>query len=203
VAIKHYLITRFNLRVPEWRDTDRKGNPTLTPEWMAHRWGLFQRYTVPSVLAQKHQDFEWLVLFDMWTPLPDQEIYTPLLLTRHWLKELQKYLRTHCTSDWVLTTRLDNDDAISTGFMQVIREAATEKEEFLNIPNGWIQRGRHLTPEHHTANPFVSLVEPAATAKSVYFTPHGKAMSQHAPVRQITKERLWTQIIHERNYLNA
>jgi len=200
--LKHYLITRFNLRVPQWRDTDKKGNKILTPEWLEHRWKLFQKFTVPSVMAQTNQQFTWLVLFDIGTEVKDGP-YLPVFCSTEWLKELQSYLRQHCTDTWVITSRLDNDDAIAPEFMSTIQDAAIKKTQFLNIPNGTSQRGLAKKSIHHRANHFISFVEPGDHPKSVYFTPHSLRMDKYAPIIQVpSKKRLWTQIIHERNYIN-
>lgn len=201
----HLLVTRFNVRVPEWRGTDKNGQKVLDREWMIHRWNLFTQHTIPSVQAQTNKNFIWLVLFDYdtakhWRQLAASmaDIFTPVYV-KDWLVELQKMIREHTPSPWVITTRLDNDDSIAPSFMQTIQGAVHQPQrQFLNIPNGW----KGDKPIHHTANPFISYLEPTAEGRSVYFLPHGSAMSQHARIRQISAKRLWTQHIHTRNYVN-
>ena len=197
--MRHYLITRFNLRVPQWGKADKHGVPTLTPEWMEHRWELFQTHTVPSVIAQTNQQFTWLVLFDVGTVVKDGP-YLPLYCTENWLRQLQRWLAER-PMNWVITTRLDNDDTIEPEFIATIQANAGKKKEFINLPNGSVLRDV-LRPIHHQANPFMSLVEAGDHPKSIYFMPHGRGMREHAPIKQVKAKRLWTQIIHERNYIN-
>jgi len=206
--ISHVLVTRFNVRVPEWRKVDKSGQAVRADNWMAHRFGLFDQYTVPSVLAQTCHEFLWVVLFDIrtkekWVEKAESYGCFQAYYVDNWLADLQQLLRLS-PSEWLLTSRLDNDDAIAPKFIATVQSAAQERKEFLNIPNGYvIRRNKRNKPAQHTANPFISYVEPTKEAQSVYFTPHGRAMSKHAPIRQITTQRLWYQIIHERNYLNA
>ena len=171
---------------------------------MRHRWNLFETYTVPSVLSQTEKRFTWLVLFDKdtdhtWLPLIEIGPYVPLFLSSDWLKELQDFIQPY---SWIVTTRLDNDDVLHPEFMATVQRGVTKKRHFLNITNGFIQRGKKLYPENHTHNPFISFIEPGA-AKTVYHVAHGRAMESVAPVRQVLGQRLWTQIIHERNYING
>lgn len=199
--MKHFLITRFNLRVPEWRRTDKNNILTLDDAWLEHRFDLFNKHTVPSVWNQTFKDFMWIVLFDTDTPIRwvhiinGYKMFTPLYLTKNWLVELQSLL----PNQWIATTRLDNDDSIEPTFMATIHAAIRQKKEFLNIPMGWITNGKKRITDHR-ANPFITFVEQGN--RSVYFTPHGVAMGKYAPIRQISTLRLWTQVIHERNYCN-
>ena len=201
LGFRHLLLTRFNIRVPEWRDVDKAGVPTLTPEWMDHRWELFERFTVPAVIAQTNQNFTWIVMFDRETDNIKDGPYLPLLVGDDWLGDLQSYIQ---KPGWLVTTRLDNDDSISPKFIETIQKHVTLKQfHFINLTNGYTLNGHALRPKHQIANPFITLVERGEDAKSVLFTPHTRAMQLRWPVVQVSEGRLWTQIIHERNYVNG
>ena len=43
----HLIVTRFNLGMTD-------------PVWLEHRFGLFERFTLPSIKAQTCQEFWWL-----------------------------------------------------------------------------------------------------------------------------------------------
>ena len=62
---QHFILTRFNLRI--WRQ-DKHGSAVRTREWLEHRFGLFEKYCLPSIANQTCKDFEWVVLFDDKTP---------------------------------------------------------------------------------------------------------------------------------------
>jgi len=163
---------------------------------MTHRFKLFNK-TYESVIRQTNIDFKWIVLWDAATTRIIERPRMVNLLVVDWLSELQQYLKKDHPEGWIITSRLDNDDHIDPTFMATVQAAATEEEAFLNIPNGrWGAK-----PIYHAANQFVSYVE--QTRRSVYFTPHGSAMQKHAPLKQITEKRLWTTVLHERNYING
>jgi hypothetical protein len=151
-------------------------------------------------MAQTTSDFRWIVLMDAGTPerFRLKSCYYETLYVSDWLNDLQAALN---MPGWIATTRLDNDDAIHPEFMATIQQHLIRRKRFLNIPNGWQLKGGKHIPIQHTANPFMTLVE--GGNKSIYFMPHGRAMSKYAPIIQISERRLWTQIIHERNYING
>ena len=205
---KHVLITRFNVRVSEWRNVDKNGVPVLDDAWMIHRIDLFERYTLPTVMAQTCRNFDWLLLMDHKTPQKFKEYLEEgtdyhILYVKNWLVDLQAWLQA-INQPWLVTTRLDNDDCISPEFIATIQKHITTKQfHFINLTKGYTLDGHKLRPIQHMANPFMTLVEPIANAKSILFTPHGRAMSKHGPIVQVSKGRFWTQIIHERNYING
>ena len=63
--MRHYILTRFNLRL--WPH-NKVGEETQTEEWLRRRVELFERYTLPSVVAQTCQDFVWIILIDWDSP---------------------------------------------------------------------------------------------------------------------------------------
>ena len=63
--IQHFILTRFNLLL--W-NKDKEGGKVRTTKWLEHRFSLFEKYCLPSILSQTCQDFEWIVLFDSMTP---------------------------------------------------------------------------------------------------------------------------------------
>ena len=66
--IHHFILTRFNLLL--W-NKDKEGKKVRSASWLEHRFELFERCCLPSIVAQTYQEFEWIVLFDSTTP----EIY--------------------------------------------------------------------------------------------------------------------------------
>jgi hypothetical protein len=64
---KHFLLTRFNLRVEDWATT-KNGDQVLNDAWLMDRFRLFESYCLPSVKNQSNQDFTWFVFFDKNTP---------------------------------------------------------------------------------------------------------------------------------------
>jgi len=53
--MKHYLITEWNVDM-------------LDMEWLTSRQKLFEKFTLPSVMAQNTDEFEWILVSDARTP---------------------------------------------------------------------------------------------------------------------------------------
>ena len=64
--MQHFILTRFNIFL--W-NRDKKGNTVRDSDWQEHRFTLFERYCLPSIIHQTCQNFEWIVLFDEKTPI--------------------------------------------------------------------------------------------------------------------------------------
>ena len=70
--LHHFLLTRFALRL--WQ-TDKNGRPIDYRVWLAERFALFERYTLPSVLSQDDQRFTWILLVERTS---DESVMTSL-----------------------------------------------------------------------------------------------------------------------------
>lgn len=133
--MNHFILTRFNLKL--WWKEDKNHQSIQTKEWLEERFRLFETYTWPSIKAQTCQDFKWICLFDKDTP----EIYKERIQRYHqeWdsflpyycgekeTKLFQSYFRhlAYINSDKsqneLLTTYLDNDDAIHKDFIKDVQ----------------------------------------------------------------------------------
>lgn len=67
MSIKHFIATRFNLKIEEW-NTAKDGSVVLTEKWLEERFNLFEKYCFPSVANQSIKNFYWLIFFDVSTP---------------------------------------------------------------------------------------------------------------------------------------
>ncbi len=50
---QRYIITRFNLKVEAWTTT-KNDQKVRTEDWLKHRFELFEKYCLPSVVNQKN-----------------------------------------------------------------------------------------------------------------------------------------------------
>jgi Putative rhamnosyl transferase len=203
VSTAHLVLTRFNVR---WligpHDTD----------WLAHRFDLFDRYCYPSVQGQTDQDFRWLVFFDEETPEPfrsridryaEWPVFTPVFIGRPSSEIYDGAIAAHAgTADQLVTTRLDNDDAIARDFVARVRSAVRPGvREFLNLPAGYVWHRGRLYRHQHRANAFITLAERTEGFRSVWANQHEEA-PKIAPVRQVDERPAWLQVIHDRNISN-
>jgi len=210
--IDHFILTRFNVKVA-YADLGTR----LDPAWLRHRFELFDRFCYPSVCGQSNQNFRWLVLFDSDTPPIFKEKvkdyskwnnFIPVYMTAS-NGERRKITREVIMGymadgvERIITTRLDNDDAIHRDFVQTLHDSVHDNTvEFINFTYGyvWHQSKIYLTAQ--ASNPFISLVEKADGFRTVYSGVEHTRLSTVAPIREIMVEPLWLQVVHERNVSN-
>jgi hypothetical protein len=212
--LEHFVMTNFNVyRTDTLRD--KKGGEVRTPEWLEERFDLFERFCLPSIVAQTCQDFTWIVKYDgKGTPqkfinrlleheaaVPNMRLEPRAISFRMAIARILGERRCR-----LLTTRLDNDDAFHrTALERVQREAGDDGVEFLNFPFGYslsYPEGEVRLFEYHS-NPFVSLVEDYTGEEplTACCTSSGQ-VSEVAPLRQLDPEPSWIQVVHGRNAVN-
>src|SRR5262245_39376143 len=120
----HILLTRFNVSC-EW---GRGIVPGV--EWMKRRFQLFETFTIPSLQSQTNRNFKWLVFFHVSTPdefrtkiadLARRGDFIARYVDRinlcdpfpaHGIMPFIEAARDE-DSEFLITSRIDNDDAIS------------------------------------------------------------------------------------------
>lgn len=136
--LQHVLITRFSYRSTSWQnlDDDRHFDP-LKPENLEYRFRLFEIAALPGVLGQTSQDFVWLIIVDRELDSNFRERLKALVSERPrtylhdyneaddlgGLEWLRPYLHTPEQGDYVVTTTLDDDDALPRDFVARLHEA--------------------------------------------------------------------------------
>jgi hypothetical protein len=212
-TFSHFILTVFNVRV------DYGGKKPPDRAWLDHRFHLFETFCYPSVHAQTCQDFTWLVLFDAATPpeyrrriekCQEWDRFTPVFVDEVMSIEAFARMRDRLIGDragtptTLITTQLDNDDALHRRYIENIRREVREDTfEFINATNGFLldyERNR-LYKKRDFSNPFYSLIEPFHNFRTVWCVPHHK-LSSVGTVRQIDTEPLWLQVVHGKNVLN-
>jgi hypothetical protein len=183
VNVKHYLLTRFDY-------------PVDYP-YLEDRIDLFFGLTMPSVFAQESRDFTWIVQ-------SSNPQVCRLIPENYSFLRVQPRFDLPGDSEWVITTRLDNDDFVSPSFIADIRRAAEPATCVLDAPGyRYCHRTKRvvLRDYHHPQNPspFISLVERREKMRGVYCHWHNK-MGEHFPVRLLSG-RNWVQTIHAHNKL--
>lgn len=212
---QHFLITRFNLRKPEWTAT-KSSSAVLDEAWLSHRFELFERFCLPSVAAQNCPDFVWLVYFDEETPAHWR---TRIEACRERCRQLQpvfvadmdaflpdiRQRLANASADWVISSRLDNDDCLHPGHIGLLQGQFRQQEYLLlDVVDGFtleIQPRRRLGYALDPCNPFVSLIERNRQPLSVWHRSHG-SWKRERRVQRIRGQRSWLSIIHQQNKTN-
>lgn len=124
----------FNMR---WL-WDKSRKFTCSEEWLDRRFDLFEKYCLPSFIAQTNKDFVWLCLFDKETPArfvsriekykEQCPQFKPCFYDEaemwDWIGCTRSIIEGYLTDDieYVITTSLDNDDAIHKDMMDCIQK---------------------------------------------------------------------------------
>jgi len=210
--VEHIILTRFNVR---YVDDPSALSIGVNPEWLSHRFELFERYCLPTVLAQTEQNFRWILFFDSATPEPFAArarnlatkrpgIY-PIFCDTLSIPLIKKIIADLLPQppQWLLTTRLDNDDGLHPDFIATVRAAQSfEHPEVLNCLAGIIFSDGKTYLQHHKSNAFISLSELFSDFQTIFSIPRHMDAGQSYPVRQISAQPLWLQVVHGNNISN-
>jgi len=213
----HFLITRFNLKNPGWDVT--KNNETLLDEnWMDERLELFSNFCYPSVINQSNKNFKWLLFFDNSTSekyrnkidqiLNNHPLIIPFYIDGmpNFQTAILNYIAKNANDkDYLITSRIDNDDCIHKDFINEIQKQFN-KQDFLAIDNinGYtmqVEPSFILGKKEHIFNPFISLIERNFEPKTVWYYVHNMWKKEPRLIH-LSEKRLWLSIIHGKNKVN-
>jgi hypothetical protein len=211
---QHFLLTRFNVRVNY--DSARTG---INSDWLSHRFNLFERFCYPSVRAQTNSNFQWLVYFDSETPEPFKERisqftewknFLPIYVDTEFSDQLNREIVSdliHKETSYLITTRMDNDDAVCKNFIHLIQENSEETEfKFISFVNGYVLDTARLYSFSYLNNPFISLVErinPSCLGgfRTILCGEHSQ-LSELGNIKRIETDSTWLQVVHGKNVSN-
>lgn len=217
--MKHFIATRFNLKVDSWT-TAKDGSMVLTDDWLEERFELFQKYCLPSVMNQKNQNFYWVVFFDTETPtkfkLLIEQIankyinFNPIFVEAHPALKgaFQKFIleKLEAKDEFIITTRLDNDDSIHENFTNTIQEIAQNMDQtVIDLRRGYqldISNSIYKYRNHYNKfNPFLSFIESTKGFNTVFSKMHSDWKSSKSII-VYDSTPLWIEIVHKKNKLN-
>lgn len=214
----HFVLTRFNVPL-----SFAKQNYGLDDQWLEHRFGLFENFCLPSVAAQTKRDFHWLLLVDAKTPqrwrsrlendvldLPQAHIIpTSACSEAFFIGQIHRYIAANRPS-CIISTRLDNDDAISRDYLEEISRRADSvardnRHYVVNFRRGIQLSKTGVFGVSFRLNAFLSLVSPFSNLKTVACQEHGR-MDEIAKVIDyrgfFSRVPYWLQVIHDANLAN-
>lgn len=167
--MKHFLITQFNLKGVAKQTTEKEWL-----EWNEYRFKFFEDYTLKSLLNQSEKNFTWLIFFDNDTPKScfnyiskwsKYDFLKPILVNG--IKEFDKsyaqiVLDMSENTEWVITSRIDNDDVFHYSSIQSIQECFIKKDkQLLSLASGYVLNMESLKLAHYYyfKSPFLSIIE--------------------------------------------
>ena len=207
----HVVMTRFNLATPGRELAIRN-----QPGWLEGRFRLFEDYCLPSMAAQTSAEFHWVIYFDENTPAefrdriaklqkiaPFEAHFTGLFPAEGWRRSIREVIDPQ--TPLLLTTRLDNDDALSRDFVARLHTAVRNHglaNGSYNFRNGLIRRGGALYALSHPRNAFFSWLEPISDEMRTAPSIQHMTLPEIGPVHQIGGSPGWLQVVHETNVSN-
>ena len=205
----HIVLTRFNVK-----SRGKESKIRLQPNWLNDRFELFEAYCLPSIKGQSLSNFKWLIYFDSHTPedyktrieqyCKDLPLLTPFYIDEWNTENVQNAIRNIIPSDaeYILTTRLDNDDGIHSNFFEVLHNQDFDKTDwYYNFPNGLTYSDGIAYAHTDTSNAFLSRFERVDSFQTAWQLPHPE-VEQTGRLTQIDLSFAWLQVIHGLNVSN-
>lgn len=208
MTVDHVLLTRFNLPSLGVEEVIR-----AREGWLRDRVELFERYCVPSVVAQEGERPRWLVYLDPESPAwllelmrrhESSGVLTPVLRESVPREALRADLARVVPEPRavLVTTNLDNDDGLAPDFSARVRAAGADHERCaVYLVQGLIATERRLYLRTDRDNAFCSVRESwdaPLTAWAGYHNELGRQM----PVVRVGGPPGWLQVVHDRNVSN-
>mgnify|MGYP002624469378 CR=1 FL=1 len=214
---RHFIITRFNIPLGNAYSTDKSGC-AIDEGWLKDRVLLFEKYCFPSIRNQVCNDFYWLGFFDKESPLflmdkisrwkSECSQLVPICVTDY--DEFKKVLMTAVVEnsvgyDYVITTRLDNDDALLPDAVRKIQKNfIPQHKTIIDIEDGYCYDATknvlYLMKENKS-NQFISLIEERSLVETVFRHNHRHWIRVANLIT--VKVPLWIEVVHERNLYNS
>jgi len=207
----HFLLTMFNV---ERHGKPVKGRSPIDEEYLEKRFKLFNEFCYSSVSSQTNKNFKWAVLFSSKTPekfkkrineYKKLKNFIPVFINKYdSLHEKIKELiltQQNEKAKFLITTNIDNDDAVSKYFIESIQNNFQPKTYYLNFIFGYRYeiKTNNLFLREYLVNPFRSLIEKSNEFKTVWHTQHSAIYQIDHEVVQRSASPLWLQIVHDTN----
>ncbi len=232
MKILHLIYTRFNLQLAEKLEVlkIKEGWDLGPPDaWMDHRIPLFEKYCFSSIVNQTNQNFIWFILCDSGTKEPYKETLLkfkrsniiislqpvdPFALDMDapgWGAVRKKTNELFSDHDVLLTTRLDNDDALHKDYVNVMQTTMLDvfkknphEQWLVNMINGY--KYKHASGELYSTEmkncQFQTMIETIKPARTILGLGNHSTAHERCETGQFAHAPLWMQIIHEKNIYN-
>ena len=217
--MKHFILTRYNCGwkpdVPIQVKRMTTGGQVGAVEWLESRRKLFEAYCLPSIRAQTARDFRLILAVSKDTPTGYFDFldrWSDINIELHagsFGEPFKRSLFDRCGGGLLLTTRLDNDDAIAPRFVERIRSVArthaSDEPLLIDVWGHQFLAGKNLfVVENYGmqhASQYCSVLSTTSQYKWVFEDEHGK-MPQAIERMVKIRESLYVTVIHEQNLGN-
>lgn len=221
----HFILTRFNICL--W-SRDKNGQSTKTEEWLKQRFDLFETYCLTSIQSQTRKDFKWIVLFDADTPVfykekiaeykKECENLEPRFVSaedgRYFVRIFRENIvREVKEGDILITTYLDNDDALRSDYVEEVQRLASTVSDrtFIVFKYGlqYFVQLNIATRIPYRNNHFISFVERCTASSGIktvfgYGSHINVGLFKGTNVQRVDdrEKAMWIEVVHETNMDN-
>jgi len=198
LSFQHYIFTRFKYP-QEYPHTEERVN-------------IFKKYTAPSVINQTDGRFKWIILISKEHQHYLENLDNRIVFVNNGFPQVMDFIRTDFKSEYLITTRLDNDDLLRNDSFEIkIKNFQDDPSNKIIDSSGYRMNGsgskmvefNMYGPKKNS--PFSTAVKKIMDVitiqDTVYCTKHMILYTEFNNVSFI-KERLWIQLIHGTNKLN-
>ncbi|MDP9980805.1 hypothetical protein J2W14_000181 [Pseudarthrobacter oxydans] len=207
-TMDHVILTRFNVPSAglESRIRAKEG-------WLRERMALFEAFCLPSVRSQTNADFRWIIYLDPESPawlksrlaeLSAGGLFTPVYRSQISGSERIADIRavTGATRQILITTNLDNDDALAADFIERLQKTpAGLARAAVYFVNGLVLSGDALYMNRDSTNAFCSVMETWDSPVTCWADWHTR-LGTSMPVQEIGGAAGWLQVVHGTNVSN-
>ena len=223
---KHFFLTRFNL--VDWAGYEVSYDYVNSDEYLSKRFHLFDTYCFSSVNDQTNKNFTWFILFNDQLPekwrkkleeykqiCPNMEFrYMSSIPNGKWQEILTQFVTnelkvTESNPQYLLTTRIDNDDAFHLSFVDTVQNYFLEnpQEMLINYANGlqYIPQYNILKNIRVINGHFGTLAEKNTDkVRTVLSFSHNPLPNDLPSVKSLKiNKRMWLEIVHNTNVFNS
>ena len=205
--LDHVLLTRFNL------PTDGlEGLVRARDGWLRERVGLFEAIALPRYLCRHVRTSSGIVYFD-----PDSPGWLHEWISKYAPGRFTAAFRSSvgpenvaadirnlfgANSPVLVTSNLDNDDALALDFVERVQSAAPQVDRtVVYLTRGLIKSGPRVYLRRDMRNAFCSVIETWESPSTCWHDWHtllGKSMK----VLELSGDPAWLQVVHGRNVSN-
>ena len=225
--IKCFILTRFNLRL--WPHNKHR-EEVWNEDWLRHRCNLFEQFCLPSICSQSDMDFKWIVLFDSQSPAwmlerielwkKQCDSFIPKFVNRQFHRSYSKVFKKKIFHEVgekkcrIITTYLDNDDSLSSTYVEEIIAIAKSVDSgtYISFVNGtqYYTDLKLLNCIIYRNNHFISYVKDfdGVSHDSFKVVYEGKGhyyidKQKNAYVKYIKNvSPMWCEVVHNKNVFN-
>lgn len=168
----HFVLTRYNIELYNLSEAEAE-------LWMQHRYHYFEKCRA-SVLSQD-AEFRWVIFFDERTPWNwISKICTDPRMEAFFGGVLEYPFADKADTEWIITTRFDNDDRYLPGALAAIQSKFMPMVMCIDIDYFGYNNQHYYTSNRGTPTSFfISLVEHRSNVAGVFYTQHNQVRSAY------------------------